>query len=147
MFTCMYLCGSSSHLCLASLRRWPHGDLLIMRSGGKNSRHEIKVHSSRSHINVASAGRCPSFVWGQFVLFPLLISLGLVQCYTSSGTCLESATLCHALAVPSALTPPDTAKPAEGFPALTLIQNVFSRVRSRCQVVTHLYLLSSCLTC
>ena len=33
--TSVYLWGSSSRLCLASSLWWPHGDLLLMRSGGK----------------------------------------------------------------------------------------------------------------
>lgn len=85
--------------------RWPsHNEIR-----GEKSGHEIKVSSSGSHISGAARRQVPQFVWGQFILFPLLISLGLGSCYTSSGTCLESAAPCHALAVPSALTPADTA--------------------------------------
>lgn len=80
-----------------------------MRSRGKRAGLKSKyLHRGLTLAVWAKAG--VPVCLGSVCTVPLLVSLGLVSCYTSSGTCLESATPCHTLAVPSALTPADTAK-------------------------------------
>lgn len=78
---------------------------------GERNRHKIKASSlvflHQRRRATAGAPLC----LGSVCTVPLLVSLGLVSRYNGCSTCLESATPCHALALPSA---PDAGR-GQGF--------------------------------